>query len=103
MTLRSILCGNPGNLKPSRDSPTTPGKFVELLEEVALPEGVVNFCPGSGARFGDAIVVHPKTRYVAFTGSREVGLHIHQSAEAQVPGQIWIKRTILAMGGNTAI
>src|SRR6266567_395718 len=103
MTLASIVCGNTVILKPSSDSPTIAAKFVELLEEVGMPEGVVNFCPGSGASFGDAIVVHPKTRYVAFTGSREVGLHIHKSAAAQVPGQIWIKRTILEMGGKDAI
>src|ERR1700724_3103401 len=88
MTLASIVCGNTVILKPSSDSPTIAAKFVELLEEVGMPEGVVNFCPGSGASFGDAIVIHPKTRYVAFTGSREVGLHIHKSAAAQVPGQI---------------
>ena len=103
MTLASIVCGNTVILKPSSDSPTIAAKFVELLEEVGMPEGVVNFCPGSGASFGDAIVIHPKTRYVAFTGSREVGLHIHKSAAAQVPGQIWIKRTILEMGGKDAI
>jgi 1-pyrroline-5-carboxylate dehydrogenase len=103
MTLASIVCGNTVILKPSSDSPTIAAKFVELLEEVGVREGVVNFCPGSGASFGDAIVVHPKTRFVAFTGSREVGLHIHQSAAAQVPGQIWIKRTILEMGGKDAI
>jgi 1-pyrroline-5-carboxylate dehydrogenase len=103
MTLASIVCGNTVILKPSSDSPTIAAKFVELLEEVGMAEGVVNFCPGSGASFGDAIVVHPKTRYVAFTGSREVGLHIHKSAAAQAPGQIWIKRTILEMGGKDAI
>ena len=68
-----------------------------------MPEGVVNFCPGAGASFGDAVVAHPKTRYIAFTGSREVGLHINKVAAAQAPGQIWIKRTILEMGGKDAI
>src|SRR5206468_7887862 len=63
-------------------------KFVELLEEAGLPEGVVNFCPGGGATFGDAVVSHPKTRYIAFTGSREVGLHINQSAAKQQAGQL---------------
>jgi 1-pyrroline-5-carboxylate dehydrogenase len=103
MTLASIVCGNTVILKPSTDSPTIAAKFVELLEEAGMPEGVVNFCPGSGGSFGDAIVVHPKTRYVAFTGSREVGLHINKSAATQAPGQIWIKRTILEMGGKDAI
>jgi 1-pyrroline-5-carboxylate dehydrogenase len=103
MTLASIVSGNTVILKPSSDSPTIAAKFVELLEEVGMPEGVVNFCPGAGASFGDAIVAHPKTRYIAFTGSREVGLHINQVAATQATGQLWIKRTILEMGGKDAI
>jgi 1-pyrroline-5-carboxylate dehydrogenase len=103
MTLASIVCGNTVVLKPSSDSPTIAAKFIELLEEAGMPEGVVNFCPGAGGSFGDAIVSHPKTRYIAFTGSREVGLHINKSAATQAPGQIWIKRTLLEMGGKDAI
>src|SRR6266536_3134207 len=103
MTLASIVSGNTVVLKPSSDSPTIAAKFVEILEEAGMPEGVVNFCPGSGASFGDAVVAHPKTRYIAFTGSREVGLHINKVAADRAPGQIWIKRTILEMGGKDAI
>jgi 1-pyrroline-5-carboxylate dehydrogenase len=103
MTVASIVSGNTVILKPSSDSPTIAAKFIELLEEVGVPEGVINFCPGAGASFGDAIVAHPKTRYIAFTGSREVGLHINKTAATQAPGQIWIKRTILEMGGKDAI
>src|SRR5258708_5522358 len=103
MTVASIVGGNTVILKPSSDSPTIAAKFIELLEEVGMPEGVVNFCPGAGASFGDAIVAHPKTRYIAFTGSREVGLHINKVAATQAPGQMWIKRTVLEMGGKDAI
>ncbi len=103
MTLASIVCGNTVVLKPSSDSPTIAAKFVELLEECGMPDGVVNFCPGAGASFGNAVVAHPQTRYVAFTGSREVGLDINRSAATQAPGQVWIKRTILEMGGKDAI
>ncbi|HKD03354.1 MAG TPA: L-glutamate gamma-semialdehyde dehydrogenase [Terriglobales bacterium] len=103
MTLASIVAGNTVILKPSSDSPTIAAKFFELLEESGMPEGVVNFCPGAGASFGDAIVAHPKTRYIAFTGSREVGLHINKSAATQSQDQVWIKRTILEMGGKDAI
>jgi len=103
MTLASIVCGNTVILKPSSDSPTIAAKFLEILEEAGMPEGVVNFCPGSGASFGDAVVAHPKTRYIAFTGSREVGLRINKVAADVAPGQIWIKRTILEMGGKDAI
>src|ERR1700735_2183467 len=103
MTVASIVSGNTVILKPSSDSPTIAAKFTELLEEAGMPEGVVNFCPGAGASFCDAVVAHPKTRYIAFTGSREVGLHINKVAATQAPGQIWIKRTILEMGGKDAI
>ena len=103
MTLASIVCGNTVILKPSSDSPAIAAKFVEALIEAGMPEGVVNFCPGAGASFGDALVAHPKTRYIAFTGSREVGLRINHVASQTAPGQIWIKRTVLEMGGKDAI
>src|ERR1700677_4398498 len=103
MTMASVVSGNTVILKPSSDSPTIAAKFIELVEEAGVPDGVVNFCPGAGGSFGDAIVAHPKTRYISFTGSREVGLHINKTAATQAPGQIWIKRTILEMGGKDAI
>ncbi len=103
MTAAAIVTGNTVILKPSSDSPTIAAKFFEVLEEAGLPDGVVNFCPGSGAAFGNAIVEHPKTRFIAFTGSKQVGLEIHESAAKVRPGQIWIKRTILEMGGKDSI
>src|ERR1700692_3461626 len=103
MTLASVVSGNTVVLTPSSDSPTLAAKFIELLEECGMPEGVVNLCPGGGASFGDALVAHAKVRYIAFTGSREVGLHINKNAANQQPGQLWIKRTVLEMGGKDAI
>ena len=103
MTAAAIVAGNTVILKPSSDSPTISARFVEVLEQAGLPDGVVNFCPGSGASFGNAIVEHPKTRFVAFTGSKSVGLEIHERAAHSRPGQIWIKRTILEMGGKDSI
>ena len=103
MTAASIVTGNTVILKPSSDSPTIAAKFIEVLEEAGMPGGVVNFCPGSGAAFGNAIVEHPKTRFIAFTGSKKVGLEIHERAAKVRPGQIWIKRTILEMGGKDSI
>ncbi|MGC9224334.1 MAG: L-glutamate gamma-semialdehyde dehydrogenase [Terracidiphilus sp.] len=103
MTSASIVAGNTVVLKPSSDAPTIAARFVEVLEEAGMPDGVVNFCPGSGATFGNAIVEHPKTRFIAFTGSRPVGLEIHLRAAQAQPGQIWIKRTILEMGGKDSI
>jgi 1-pyrroline-5-carboxylate dehydrogenase len=103
MTAAAIVTGNTVILKPSSDSPTIAARFIDVLEEAGMPGGVVNFCPGSGATFGNAIVEHAKTRFIAFTGSKEVGLDIHERAAKTQPGQIWIKRTILEMGGKDSI
>jgi 1-pyrroline-5-carboxylate dehydrogenase len=103
MTAAAVVTGNTVILKPSSDAPTIAAKFFEVLEEAGMPAGVVNFCPGSGATFGNAIVEHPKTRFISFTGSKTVGLEIHERAAHTQKGQIWIKRTILEMGGKDTI
>jgi len=103
MTAAAIVTGNTVILKPSVDAPTVAAVFFALLEEIGLPAGVVNFCPGEGPGFGAAVVAHPQTRFVAFTGSKKVGLEIHESAAKTQPGQRFIKRTILEMGGKDSI
>ena len=103
MTVASVVTGNTVVLKPSSDAPTIAFKFFEILEEAGLPPGVVNFMTGSGAEVGDVVVDHPQTRYVAFTGSKEVGLRINERAAKVHEGQIWIKRVVAEMGGKDAI
>jgi 1-pyrroline-5-carboxylate dehydrogenase len=103
MTAAAIVCGNTVILKPSGDAPTIAAVFFALLEEAGMPDGVVNFCPGAGATFGSAIVAHPQTRFIAFTGSKAVGLEIHERAAKTQPGQKFIKRTVLEMGGKDSI
>lgn len=103
MTAASIVAGNTVVLKPSSDTPVIAWKFFELLEQAGLPAGVVNFLPGPGSAVGDVLVSHPKTRFIAFTGSKEVGLRINELAAKTAPGQIWIKRVIAEMGGKNAI
>src|SRR5277367_165136 len=102
MTAAAIVTGNTVVLKPSPDAPTIAAKFLEVLEEAGMPPGVVTLCQGMGPTFGNALVEHPKTRFIAFTGSRKVGLEINEKAAKTQPGQIWIKRTILEMGGKDA-
>ncbi len=103
MTAASIVTGNTVVLKPSSDAPAIAYKFFEILEAAGLPDGVVNFMTGSGAEVGDVVVDHPKTRYVAFTGSKEIGLRINERAAKVHDGQIWIKRVVAEMGGKDAI
>lgn len=103
MTAASIVCGNTVVLKPSSDAPAIAYKFFEMLEEAGMPAGVVNFMTGSGAEVGDVIVDYPKTRFIAFTGSKEIGLRINERAAKAHEGQIWIKRVIAEMGGKDSI
>jgi len=103
MTMAAVVTGNTVVLKPSHDSPAIAAKFFEVLQEAGIPDGVVNFCPGSGSGFGAALVEHPQVRFIAFTGSKEVGLDINQRAATPHAGQKWIKRTILEMGGKDSI
>ncbi|HYL62263.1 MAG TPA: L-glutamate gamma-semialdehyde dehydrogenase [Candidatus Methylomirabilis sp.] len=103
MTMASLVTGNTVILKPAADTPTVAAKFVEIAYEAGIPKGALSFITGPGSEVGDALVKHPKTRYIAFTGSKEVGLRISELAGKTVPGQIWIKRTVLEMGGKDSI
>lgn len=102
MTMAAVVTGNTVVLKPSSDSPTIAAKFMEIVQEAGLPDGVVNFISGS-AKTGEAMVTHPNTRFISFTGSKGVGLHINEEAAKARPGQIWIKRVVAEMGGKDAI
>jgi 1-pyrroline-5-carboxylate dehydrogenase len=103
MSSAALVAGNTVVLKPSSDAPVIAAKFVEVMEEVGLPKGVLNFVPGGGRDVGGYLVEHPKTRFIAFTGSKEVGLHINQEAARPRDGQVWIKRAVLEMGGKDSI
>ncbi|MFQ5602290.1 MAG: L-glutamate gamma-semialdehyde dehydrogenase [bacterium] len=103
MASAAIVTGNCILLKPASDSPTIGHKFAEIMQEVGLPEGVLNYLPGSGGVIGDHIVSHPRIRFVTFTGSKEVGLRINELAAKPQTGQIWLKRVVAEMGGKDAI
>jgi 1-pyrroline-5-carboxylate dehydrogenase len=103
MTTAALVTGNTVVLKPSSDSPAIATMFYEAAVEAGVPPGVLNFLTGSGSVAGNALVEHPKTRLVAFTGSRDVGIQISQKAGTVARGQLWIKRAILEMGGKDFI
>lgn len=103
MTAASIVAGNTVVVKPASSTPIVGYKFMEIWEEIGLPKGVINYLPGSGEVLGDYLVSHPKTRFINFTGSKNVGLRINQLASNTVEGQIGIKRVIAEMGGKDAI
>jgi 1-pyrroline-5-carboxylate dehydrogenase len=103
LTTSALVTGNTVILKPASTAALIAARFVDLLEEAGVPKGVVSFLPGPGGTIGDALVQHPLTRFVSFTGSREVGLRINELAAHPADGQIWIKRAVLEMGGKDGI
>ncbi|HEV1994927.1 MAG TPA: L-glutamate gamma-semialdehyde dehydrogenase [Candidatus Acidoferrum sp.] len=103
LVVASLVTGNTVVLKPASDSPTIAAKFVDILYEAGIPKDAINFITGPGGGIGDALISHPRTRYIGFTGSKEVGLRISELAGKTSPGQIWIKRTVLEMGGKDSI
>jgi 1-pyrroline-5-carboxylate dehydrogenase len=103
IVVASLVTGNTVVVKPAADSPAIAAKFIDILFEAGVPQEAVNFITGPGSVIGDVMVQHPKTRYIGFTGSKEVGLRISELAAKPSPGQIWIKRTVLEMGGKDAI
>lgn len=102
-TAAALVTGNTVLLKPASTTPIVAYKFIEVLEEAGMPAGVVNYIPGSGAEVGDYLVDHPRTRFISFTGSREVGSRIFERAAIVNEGQIWLKRVIAEMGGKDTI
>jgi 1-pyrroline-5-carboxylate dehydrogenase len=74
----ALVAGNTVVLKPAEQTPYTGYKVAELFWQVGLPAGVLNFVTGPGEVVGERMVVHPKTRLIAFTGSRAVGVGIYE-------------------------
>lgn len=103
MTTAGAVCGNAIVLKPSSDAPWIAYRFFALLEEAGMPAGVVNFLSGSGGEIGDPLIQSPRIRFISFTGSKEVGLHINEEAAKTPKGQRWIKRVVVEMGGKNSI
>ncbi|MGI8988871.1 MAG: L-glutamate gamma-semialdehyde dehydrogenase [Bryobacteraceae bacterium] len=103
MATAALVAGNTIVVKPSSETPVIAAKFAELLLEAGFPDRSFCLLAGSGAAIGDLLVKHPKTRFISFTGSRDVGLHINELAAKPQPGQIWIKRVVAEMGGKDAI
>lgn len=103
ITAAAFVAGNTVVLKPSSDTPMMAWLFNDMVQRAGVPKGVVNFLVASGAEAGDYLVEHPKTRFISFTGSREVGVGIYEKAAKVNEGQIWLKRVIAEMGGKDAI
>lgn len=103
LTVSALVTGNTVLIKPSSITPVTAVKFIDILREAGIPDGVVNFVPGSSSLIGDYMVSHKDVNFISFTGSKEAGLHIDEIAHRRINGQRWIKRMVGEMGGKGGI
>lgn len=103
MSVGPVAAGNTVVLKPASNTPVLGAHFMDIVAEAGLPDGVINFLPGPGSEVGDFLVDHAETRFVNFTGSKEVGLRIASRAAAVKPGQTWLKRAFMEMGGKDGL
>ncbi|MGD2108652.1 MAG: proline dehydrogenase family protein [Phycisphaerae bacterium] len=103
MTSAALAAGNTVVMRPARQASVVAAKLVEILHDAGLPTGVLNFVPGPGTTVGAHLVEHGDVNLVAFTGSQEVGSEVIRSGAITRPGQAFIKKMIVEMGGKNAI
>jgi RHH-type proline utilization regulon transcriptional repressor/proline dehydrogenase/delta 1-pyrroline-5-carboxylate dehydrogenase len=103
MTVAAVVTGNTVIMKPAEQSPVIASRLMEIIEDVGIPDGVVNYLPGIGEDIGPSLVSDPGVDLIAFTGSRAVGLGINERAAQVDAEQFSVKRVIAEMGGKNAI
>ncbi len=103
MASAGVVSGNAVIMKPSEQSIICGAMLMQVFEEAGVPPGVLNFLSGHGSVIGAHLVDHKDVDLIAFTGSREVGLKIWESAGITRPGQRELKRVICEMGGKNAM
>ena len=103
MAIGPVLVGNTVVLKPASNTPVIGARWMEMVADAGMPPGVINYLPGPGGEIGDHLVDHPRTRFINFTGSKEVGLRIAERSAVVHEGQKWLKRAFMEMGGKDAM
>jgi 1-pyrroline-5-carboxylate dehydrogenase len=103
MAIGPVLAGNTIVVKPASNTPVIGARWMEMVADAGMPPGVINYLPGPGSGIGDYLVDHPRTRFVNFTGSKEVGLRIAERSAVVHEGQKWLKRAFMEMGGKDAM
>ncbi|MCP9290745.1 L-glutamate gamma-semialdehyde dehydrogenase [Gracilimonas sediminicola] len=102
MAVAPIAVGNTVVAKPAPDTPRMGSILTEIFEEVGLPKGVFNFVTGGDIEVGENLAKHPNTRFISFTGSKAVGLHLNKIAAEVADGQKFLKRMVCELGGKNA-
>jgi len=103
MTTAALVAGNPAIMKPAGPSTLVALQLLQILHEAGFPHDVCQLLPGNGPQVGAYLVDHPQVGIIAFTGSREVGLRIYESAGKTREGQRELKHVICEMGGKNAM
>lgn len=103
MTTAALVTGNAVIMKPAEQSGVIAARFMEIAARAGVPAGVLQLVSGLGEEVGEFLVEHPRVDFIAFTGSKEVGLKIWEAGGRTRPGQGQLKRVVCEMGGKNAL
>jgi len=103
MTAAALVAGNAVIIKPSDQTPVVAAHLMKLLVKAGFPPGTANLLTGPGGTVGAHLVSEPRVDFIAFTGSKQVGLNIWETAGRTQPGQINLKKVICEMGGKNCV
>jgi RHH-type proline utilization regulon transcriptional repressor/proline dehydrogenase/delta 1-pyrroline-5-carboxylate dehydrogenase len=103
LVVAPLVAGNCVIMKPAEQTSVIGAALMDILTEAGLPAGVLAFLPGYGEDIGAHLVGHKDVDFIAFTGSRAVGLKIWETAGHTVPGQQNLKKVVCEMGGKNAL
>jgi RHH-type proline utilization regulon transcriptional repressor/proline dehydrogenase/delta 1-pyrroline-5-carboxylate dehydrogenase len=103
MTAAAVVAGNAVLIKPSDQTPVIAARLMDLIMEAGFPPGVANLIMGPGGTVGAHLVAHPQVDFIAFTGSKEVGLKIWETAGRTPAGQMNLKKVVCEMGGKNCV
>ena len=103
LTVAPLVAGNCVIIKPARQTSIIGAYLMEIMMAAGVPAGALHYLPCSGADAGAHLVAHPQIDFIAFTGSREVGLGIWEEAGKTRPGQLNLKKVVCEMGGKNAM
>jgi RHH-type proline utilization regulon transcriptional repressor/proline dehydrogenase/delta 1-pyrroline-5-carboxylate dehydrogenase len=103
MTVAAVVGGNAVIMKPAEQTSLLAAALMTVFTEAGFPNGVVNLLTGHGEDVGAHLVAHPQIDFIAFTGSRAVGLKIWETAGRTLPGQTNLKKVVCEMGGKNAL
>jgi len=94
------IMGNTVLWKPASSAVFSAYYLMRLFKAAGLPDGVINFIPGSGAQVGPKVLQHPQLAGVHFTGSTNTFQNMWKTIGANIANYKTYPRIVGETGGK---